>query len=93
MTRLFRYVALAEAVSFLLLLAATAIKYGLDAPLGVTVLGPIHGVLFLAYVLLVVAVRPEQRWSLGQMLLVLVAASVPLGGFFVEQRLLTRPAV
>ena len=91
MTRVFRYVALAEAVSFVLLLAATAVKYGLDEPVGVERLGPLHGVLFLAYVLLVVAVRAERRWSLRQTLAVLAAASIPLGGFFVEQRLLRHP--
>lgn len=91
MTRVFRYVALAEAVSFLLLLAATAVKYGLDEPGGVTVLGPLHGVLFLAYVLLVLLVRPEQRWTLGQTLAALVGATIPLGGFIVEQRLVRRP--
>lgn len=92
MTRWFRYVALAEAVSFLLLLAATAVKYGLDRPGGVTLLGPIHGALFLAYLLLAVLVRPAQRWSLRESVLVVVAASVPFGGFWVDRRLLRLPA-
>ena len=45
----FRIVALVEATSFLILLVATAIKYGADGPDLAPILGPIHGVLFLAY--------------------------------------------
>jgi len=88
LTRWFRYVALAEALSFVCLLVATAVKYGLDEPGGVELLGPIHGLLFLAYFVMVAFVREERGWGLGRSLAVLAAAVVPLGGFFVEQRLL-----
>lgn len=91
MTRWFRYVALAEAISFVALLVATAVKYGLDEPGGVELLGPIHGLLFLAYFVMVVFVREERRWNLRQTLAVLAAAVIPLGGFFVEMRLLRHP--
>lgn len=91
MTRWFRYVALAEALSFVCLLVATAVKYGIDEPGGVELLGPIHGILFLAYFVMVVFVREERRWGLGQTLAVLAAAVIPLGGFFVEMRLLRHP--
>jgi integral membrane protein len=90
-TRWFRYVALAEAISFVALLVATAVKYGLDEPGGVELLGPIHGLLFLAYFVMVVFVREERRWNLRQTLAVLAAAVIPLGGFFVEMRLLRHP--
>jgi integral membrane protein len=43
--RTFRYVALAEATSFLALLAAAVIKRTSDNEIGVQVLGPIHGAL------------------------------------------------
>jgi integral membrane protein len=55
-----RYVALAEATSFLCLLVATVVKYAFDAPGGVQLLGPIHGVLFIAYVGLVLYERSER---------------------------------
>lgn len=86
-----RSVALAEATSFLVLLAATVIKYAFDAPGGVRVLGPIHGVLFLAYVGLVLYERQERGWNGQQTLLGLISAVVPLGGFWFERRML-RPA-
>ena len=48
----FRITALAEAASFIALLGATYVKYAQDEPAGVQVLGPLHGLLFIAYVLL-----------------------------------------
>ena len=53
MTSKFRTVALLEAVSYLALLSATIFHRVLDgSDAGVSVMGPIHGMLFLAYVLL-----------------------------------------
>lgn len=81
----FRYVAIAEACSFLALLVATIIKYSQDAPEGVQVLGPIHGLLFLAYVGLALAVRGQARWSNAVTLGVLIGAVLPGGGFAVDR--------
>ena len=92
MTSKFRTVALIEAVSFLLLLACSVVKRGLDGPDLVPVMGPIHGILFLAYVGLTLAVREEQGWSVGQTLLVLIASAVPFGAFVVNSRMVREPA-
>ena len=86
--RTMRLVAFLEATSFLALLAATYIKYSNDSPGGVEVLGPIHGVLFLAYVFLALALRADAGWSTGTTLLVLLGAVLPFGGYVVERRLL-----
>ncbi len=86
-----RYVALVEATSFLALLVATYIKYQNDAPTGVQILGPIHGVLFIAYVLIAINIRLRGRWSDWVTLGVLVGAVVPFGGYVVD-RWLTRSA-
>lgn len=90
--RHFRTIALAEATSFLILLVATAIKYGLDAPIGVQILGPIHGALFVVYVCMAIAVRKEAGWGLLTTLLVLLGAVLPLGGFVVDRKLLADKA-
>jgi integral membrane protein len=76
-----RLVALAEATSFLALLAATYFKYSDQGEVGVQVLGPIHGLLFLAYVVLVLALRPDTRWSTQTTFWILVAAVLPFGGY------------
>ena len=58
----FRIIALTEATSFLLLLVASVLKRTTDTDL-VPILGPIHGALFIAYVLLALNLRPDQGWS------------------------------
>jgi integral membrane protein len=81
----FRIVALLEATSFIALLVATYLKHAQDQPEGVSILGPIHGVLFLAYVAIALAIRTEQRWSGQATLGVLIGAVLPFGGFVVDR--------
>lgn len=92
MTSKFRAVALIEAVSFLALLVATFFKRVVEGPDLVPVLGPIHGFLFLAYVLLTLLVREEQNWSVGQTLIVIVASAIPFGAFAVNAKMVHDPA-
>ncbi len=92
MTSKFRLVALAEAVSYLALLAAVVLKRVLDGPDLVGVLGPIHGILFLVYVLLTLLVRDEQGWTAVQTIVVLVASAIPFGAFVVNSRMVHDPA-
>ncbi len=92
MTSKFRLVALAEALSYLALLAATVVKRGFDGPDLVSVLGPIHGILFLAYVLLALLVREEQGWTPWQTIVVIVASAIPFGAFVVNSRMVSDPA-
>lgn len=93
MIRVFRVVSIAEAASFLiLLLIAMPLKYGADAEAGVQLVGPIHGVLFMAYVGMVFLVREALRWDVKRTILALGAAVLPVAPFLVE-RYWTRPAV
>jgi integral membrane protein len=84
--RWFRTVAVAEAVSWLLLIVATIVKYWADAPLGVHVLGPIHGGLFIAYVILALETRRRLGWDARTLLVVLAESVVPGGGFLAARR-------
>src|SRR5689334_19575785 len=83
--RNFRYVALVEATSFLLLLMATYLKHVNDQPLGVEILGPIHGLLFVAYVVMALSLREGQGWSPRTTLLILLGAVLPFGGYVVDR--------
>jgi integral membrane protein len=75
---LFRRVAIAEAVTWALLLAGMALKYVTDTTeLGVQVAGPIHGVVFVAYCVTAVVVAVDQRWTTGRTLLGLASAVPP----------------
>jgi integral membrane protein len=91
--RALRIVAVAEAVSWLLLIVATMVKYSADAPLGVHIMGPVHGVLFLAYVGLALDVRSRLGWDARTSLIVLADAIIPGGGFVVARRRDLEPTV
>lgn len=72
-----RVVAIAEAISWLGLLIGMAFKYLLsDNEIGVKIFGPIHGTIFVLYVLTVLVVQRRLRWDLVTTGLAL-AASVP----------------
>jgi integral membrane protein len=90
--RTLRLVSLAEATSFLLLLIATAVKYGAESPQGVQILGPVHGTLFIAYCALVIVARGRTGWDGRRTLLALVAGVLPFAPFYVERAWL-RPVV
>lgn len=81
----FRIVAIAEALSWTGLLIGMLFKYVLsDNELGVQIFGPIHGGVFVLYVLSVVFVRGPLRWSWMTTLLALAASIPPLFTWFFE---------
>ncbi len=76
--RLFRALAVAEAITWALLLTGMFLKYVTETTeLGVRVFGMVHGVVFIAYCLVTVLVAVDQRWSLGRLVLGLAAAVPP----------------
>ncbi len=81
----FRFVALAEATSFLVLLTCS-----FAARDGVPIMGPIHGLLFLAYVAIALVIREAAGWTAKETVLVLVGAVLPFGGFVVDRWLAGR---
>jgi integral membrane protein len=83
--RLFRIVAILEATSFLMLLVATYVKYGHEEPVGVQILGPLHGALFLAYVGLALHLSARAEWGVRTTVLLLAAAVVPAGGYVADR--------
>jgi integral membrane protein len=83
-----RYIALAEATSFILLLIASVIKRTGGSEFGVQILGPIHGALFIAYVVIALNLRPKVGWSGKTTFWVLVGAVIPFGGYVVDWWLL-----
>ena len=75
---LFRTVAVAEALSWVGLLAGMYVKYVPEtSELGVQVFGPVHGGVFLAYVAVTLPAARLLRWTAGTTLLALSAAVPP----------------
>jgi integral membrane protein len=74
-------VALAEAFSWVGLLVGMYFKY-LGSPrteIGVKIFGPVHGVLFVAFLVVALLAGIAFRWKLVTWLLALLGAFVPLG--------------
>ncbi len=84
--RYFLLVSLAEGVSFLLLLfVAMPLKYAAGLPIAVSVMGMVHGLLFIAYVLLALDGWRRMRWSVKRFVWVAVMSVLPTGAFFAER--------
>ncbi len=91
MTKLFKFVAIAEGVSYLLLFFNMLVTKRLDMELYKTLLYPIgmaHGVLFISYVVLAFIIWKSQKWSLKEFLIVQVASLLPFGTFYIEKKYL-----
>lgn len=81
----------AEATTYLVLLATAVARRAFDGPDLSGLVGPVHGVAFLVYCGAVILVREHAGWRAGRTTLILLAAVVPLGGFAVARRLERSP--
>ncbi|WP_020599464.1 DUF3817 domain-containing protein [Spirosoma panaciterrae] len=82
-----RVVSFAEGISYLLLLfIAVPLKRIGGHPEAVQILGPIHGLLFVWYVLVVIQAKTEYGWSVGKTGLALLASILPGGTFYADHK-------
>ncbi|SER27021.1 DUF3817 domain-containing protein [Pedobacter rhizosphaerae] len=85
---LFRKVAVAEGISYLLLLfVAMPLKYFANMPLAVKYTGWAHGLLFVLYAALLVMAWQEQKWKFGKAVLIFLASLLPFAPFIVDRKL------
>ena len=86
--RLFSTIALIEGISYVLLLGiAMPLKYFLDMPLAVKVVGWAHGVLFMVYVVLLLICWIRYQWNFGRVVWYFIASLLPFLPFYVERSL------
>lgn len=86
---LFKKVSLAEGWSFVLLVAiAMPLKYIFDIPVFVKYIGWAHGVLFIAYIILLLTTAVENNWKFKQTALGFIASLLPLGPFVFHNKYL-----
>ena len=77
--RLFSIVALLEGVTWAGLLIGMFLKYTTKTTeLGVAIFGPLHGIVFISYVVVTVMAAVRLRWPIWATLIALVAAVPPL---------------
>ncbi len=82
----FRLLAMAEAVSWAGLLIGMLFKYVLsDNEIGVKVFGPIHGFVFVVYILAALLASVPQRWERRTTILALLASIPPFGTVLFER--------
>ena len=86
--RVLRLTAIAEGVSFLVLLfVAMPLKYFGGMPRAVTFTGWAHGVLFMMLCLALANVLAAARWPIGRAAVVFLAGLIPFGPFVLDRRM------
>ena len=92
MIRSFKIIAILEGISLLLILFVTMpLKYGFDNGKPNQIIGMAHGILFLAYVVLALLVKPERNWNLKTTAIVLLCSIIPFGTFWMEYKYFKDP--
>ena len=77
-----------EGISYLLLLGiAMPLKYFFGFPMAVKIVGMAHGVLFIAYCLLLALQMRANKWNLLFGIYLFVATLIPFGTFVTDRRL------
>ena len=80
-----RFTGIAEGISFLvLLLIAMPLKYYFGLPIAVKVVGWMHGVLFIAYIIIVLLSIKIMRWNWFSVGVALAASLIPIGTFVLD---------
>lgn len=83
----FRQIALLEGVSLLLLIFfAMPMKYIIDEPVYVKVIGMIHGVLFIIYILSAILLKFKDQWQWSKFLWISAASVIPFGTFYIDRK-------
>lgn len=91
MTKLFKFVAIAEGISYLVLFFNMLVIKRIDPVLYKSLLFPIgmaHGMLFISYVVLAFLIWDKQKWTLKEFVLVQIASLLPFGTFYIEKKYL-----
>jgi integral membrane protein len=83
-----RAIGLIEGVSFLLLLGvAMPLKYFAGMPQAVSIVGWIHGLLFMAFCIALAQAHQDAKWTVWRSGVILTAALLPFGPFVIDRRL------
>ena len=81
-------IALLEGFSYIFLLGiAMPVKYFGDNPLLVKYGGWAHGLLFVAYIILLIRLAMRDDWKTGRIALAFFASLIPFAPFYVERKL------
>jgi len=83
---LFRKSAIAEGISFLVLLVvAMPLKYFANMPVAVTIAGSLHGALFIAFMVLAYFIKEKYNKPLKWGIKAFIASVIPFGTFYMDK--------
>jgi integral membrane protein len=90
--RQLRVIGLLEGLSLLVLVGiAMPLKHVYGDPALVRALGPVHGLLFLLFIIKTLSVGVEQRWKFAETTWkVLLACIIPFGTFYIDHKILRK---
>jgi len=81
----FRKIGVLEGTSLLTLLCiAMPLKYIWKQPEYVHVVGMIHGLLFLSYIMLAIVISTPEKWSRNKLILAMFLSTMPFGTFIFD---------
>ena len=84
----FRVIAMTEGISFLVLLGiAMPLKYFANLPVAVKVVGMLHGILFVAFMVLAWETMNALNKKFGWFVKAFIASIIPFGTFVLEKEL------
>lgn len=69
-----------------LVFVAMPIKYLAKAPEMASVVSPIHGMMYIGYVLLTIALARQNGWTAKRAIGVMLAGTIPFYSFFIERK-------
>ena len=82
-----------EGISLILLLGvAVPLKYMASNPGMVRTIGPLHGILFLWFIVSALSVGVEKQWKWQTTWKVLIACLIPFGTFYIDRYILKQAA-
>ena len=91
MIKLFKFIAIAEGISYLVLFFNMLVVKRLNLELYKLLLYPIgmaHGLLFMSYVTVAFLIWKNQKWAIKVFLIVQLGSLIPFGTFYVENKYL-----
>jgi len=89
MKMFFRVVSFLEGTSYLLLLfVAVPIKYWMNDPQYVKLLGMPHGLIFVTYLVITFLIKSELKLNNKTLGVVMLASVIPFGTFYVDKKYL-----
>ena len=89
MLKIFKYFAITEGISALLLFFfAMPMKYIFDNPVYVKHIGMAHGILFTTYIIIATILKFKESWNVRKYAEICLASIPPFGTFYIEKKYL-----